>query len=181
MSTILPRLATIAGMLVICLGATGSNSCTFFGKSSGSGGSNGSLSFVTQLRLQNPGGEITNSFQRGERVEMVLTVRNRLDRTVQVDFTTGRTSDFVVVRENTSEVIWKWSDGQTFPQTATTLSFTAGETKTFNVSWTQVNTSGTQVRVGSYEARGVLFFTGFDSDPLQSNQMGSSPERFTIN
>lgn len=181
MSTIFPRLLTVAGLLVICLGTTGSRSCKFFGREGNSGGS-GSLSFVAELRLQRPGGDITDSFERSESIEMVLTVRNRLDRTVQVDFTDSRTSDFVVVRENTEDVVWKASDAQTITQTpAPTLTFQAGETKSFPITWNQLGSNGSQVRADTYEARGVLVFDGFDSDPLRSNQMGSSPERFTIN
>jgi hypothetical protein len=180
MRKIFPRLATVAGLLVICLGTTSTRSCTFFG-SNGNSGSNGSLSFVTELRLQRPGGDITDSFERGESIEMVLTVRNRLNRSVDVDFTDSRTSDFVVVRENSEDVVWQASDAATVTTTpAPTLTFQAGETKTFNITWSQLSSSGSQVRADSYEARGVLVFSGFDSDPLRSNQMGSSPQRFTI-
>lgn len=180
MTTILSRLATIAGLLVICLGTTNTRSCSFFGREGG--GSGGSLSFVAQLRLQRSGGEITDSFERDEQIEMVLTVRNRLDRSVEVDFTDSRSADFVVVRENTSDVVWQFSDAQTVTQTpAPTLTFQAGETKTFTATWNQLRANGSQADRGSYEARGALVFEGFDSDPLRSNQMGSSPERFSIN
>jgi hypothetical protein len=37
------------------------------------------------------------------------------------------------------------------------------------------------VRVGSYEARGVLVFDGFDNNPLRASQLGSQLEQFTIN
>jgi hypothetical protein len=37
------------------------------------------------------------------------------------------------------------------------------------------------VGVGSYEARGVLIFDGFDDHPLRASQLGSPLERFTIN
>ena len=175
----MPRLATVLGLLVICLGSTTQCSCAFFGTDR-SGGS-GSLSFVTELRLQRSGGEVTDSFERDEIIEMVLTVRNRLNRSVDVDFPTSRQSDFVVVRENTSDVVWKRSDGQPGSQGSTTLTFAANETKTFTTTWNQVRANGSRVERGTYEARGVLVFDGFDSDPLRSNQMGSSPKRFSIN
>lgn len=173
----LPRLASILGLAAVCLGAT-SSSCSIGGSDDRNGEE---PSFVTQLTLRNLDGEITDSFERGEPITMVLTVRNRLRTSASVDFTTTRTSDFVVVRENTDNVVWQWSAGQLpFPTRPTTLDFAAGETKTFTVTWTQVDNNDAQVRAGTYEARGVLVYTGFDSNPLRSNQMGSTLERFTI-
>ena len=111
----------------------------------------------------------------------MLTVRNRLSTRATVEFTTARISDFVVVRENSSSVVWKWSTGQPpFTPSATTLEFNAGETKTFERAWNQVGDNGVPVPAGTYEARGVLFYDGFDADPLKTNQLGSTLVRFTI-
>jgi hypothetical protein len=114
---------------------------------------------------------------------MILTVRNRRDTTQTIDFTDSRTSDFVVVRANTSTVVWQLSKETAAPSpTATTLSFAAGESKTFTTTWNQLDSSGgDQVRAGNYEARGVLVFDGFDTNPLRASQRGSPLESFTIN
>lgn len=173
-----PRVLTVIGILAICLGSS-SRSCTLGGI--GGGGNGDDPSFVTELTLQDINGQITDSFERDEQIEMVLTVRNRLDRSVSVDFETTRTSDFVVVRENTDNVVWQESDGRASSPVATTLDFAAGETKSFRASWNQLGADGAPVRTGSYEARGVLVYTGFDTNPLRSNQLGSTLERFTIN
>ena len=137
-------------------------------------------SFVAQLQIQDANGDITDTFDRGETIIFVLTVRNRLDTSASAEFTTTRTSDFVVLRENTDDVVWQWSDGRSFSDVATTIEFAPGETRTFTETWDQILSNGTQLRSGTYEARGVLVFSGFDSDPLRSNQMGSTLERFTI-
>lgn len=174
----MPRVLTVVGILAICLGSN-SRSCAFGGI--GGGGSGDDPSFVTELTLQDINGQITDSFDRDESIEMVLTVRNRLDSEVSVDFDTTRTSDFVVVRENTDNIVWQASDDDPISTTPTTLNFLPGETKSFRASWNQLGADGNRVRTGSYEARGVLVYTGFDTHPLRSNQMGSTLERFTIN
>ncbi len=162
-------------MLAICIGAS-SQSCSF---GSDSGGSD-RPSFVTELSLQDLDGQVTDSFERGDPITLVLTVRNRLGTSVEVDFPSARTFDFVVVRQNTDNVVWQWSNGRNFPQVATTLTFAPGETKTFSWDWDQQGNNGEQVRRDSYEARGVLVYAGFDTNPLRSNQLGSTLIRFEI-
>jgi hypothetical protein len=172
----LPRLLTLLGIAALCMGST-SRSCSL----GSSGGSDDNPSFVAQLEVQDSGGGSTNTFDRGETIQFVLTVRNRLESSATAEFTTARTSDFVVVREHTSDVVWKWSDDQPpFANTVTSIDFAAGETRTFSVTWNQILTNGAQLRSGTYEARGVLVYNDFDSNPLRANQMGSTLERFTI-
>jgi Intracellular proteinase inhibitor len=173
----MPRLLTVLGLLTICMGST-SSSCTSLFRT-GSDDSD-DPSFVAQLQLQDANGDVTDTFERGETIVFVLTVRNRLDTSASAEFTTTRTSDFVVLRENTADVVWQWSDGRAFSDVATTIEFAPGETRTFTETWNQILSNGTQLRSGNYEARGVLVFSGFDSDPLRENQMGSTPEPFTI-
>jgi hypothetical protein len=164
------RLLIVAGLMAACLGAS-SSSCSF--GDGGDGGSGIGPSFATTLAID-------DTFDLGEPVEMVLSVRNRLDTPATVQFASGRQSDFIVVSRASADVIWKWSDGKSFTQALTELEFAAGETKVFTVTWDQTDSGGQQVPAGDYEARGVLIFDGFDSDPLRSHEMGSTLERFTI-
>src|SRR6185369_16182051 len=178
------RLATLIGILAICAGPTTSNrSCSLPGSGSNSGDGGDDPTFVTTLQLQDTQGNVTDSFQRQELVQMILTVRNRRDTTETIDFTDSRTSDFVVVRANTDNVVWQLSKETAAPSpTPTTLSFAPGETKTFTTTWDQTESdSGDQARTGNYEARGVLVFDGFDTRPLRASQQGSPLESFTIN
>ena len=176
----LSRLVTVLGLLAVCLGAsTTENSCSIRDFFKGSGNAN--QSFVADLALINVAGEETDTFDFGERIEMQLTVRNTSDTTAQVDFPTTRTSDFVVVTQNSNAVLWKWSTNQpVFGQTLTTLVFQPGETKTFTVTWDQIGDNGVAMNPGTYEARGVLVYSDFDISPLKTNNMGSSPKQFTI-
>lgn len=182
----LVRLITIIGLLAICLGAT-SRSCSLGNidddddGDDGGEGNNDEPSFVATLELRNFEGEIADRFSRLTPIQMTLSVRNRLDETVEVEFDTTRISDFVVVEENTDDVVWKWSDDQgPFPASDIPLEFAPGETQSFTVTWNQEDEDGDQVRVGTYEARGVLVYDDFDSNPLRPNQMGSTLVRFTI-
>jgi hypothetical protein len=176
------RPLTLLAILVICAGATSSRSCSI-GSSDNNGDGGDDPTFVTTLQLQNTTGEITDTFQRQELIQMILSVRNRRDTTQTMDFTDSRTSDFVVVRENTSDVVWQLSKESAAPSpNPTTLTFAPNEIKTFTTTWDQTESgSGNQARVGAYEARGVLVFDGFDSNPLRASQRGSQLERFTIN
>jgi hypothetical protein len=176
------RVATLVGILVICAGTSSSRSCGF-GSSGDSGDGGDDPTFVTTLQLQDSEGNVTNSFQRNEPVQMILTVRNRRDTTETVEFTDSRQSDFLVVRENSSGIVWQLSEESAAPSPGpTTLEFAPGETKTISISWNQTESdSGDPVRVGTYEARGVVVFDGFASSPLRSSQLGSPLERFTIN
>jgi hypothetical protein len=172
------RVATLVGILAICAGTTTSNrSCSGFGSSNNGGDGGDDPTFVATLQVQDTQGNVTDSFQRQELIQMILTVRNRRDTTETIDL-----SDFVVVRANTDSVVWQLSKKSAAPsQTPTTLSFAPGESKTFTTTWDQIDDSGDQVRTGTYEARGVLVFDGFDSRPLRASQQGSPLESFTIN
>lgn len=178
------RLATLVGILAICAGTTTSNrSCSLGGSGNNSGDGGDDPTFVATLQLQDTTGNVTDSFQRQQLIQMILTVRNRRDTTETIDFTDSRTSDFVVVRANTDNVVWQLSKETAAPSpTPTTLSFGPGETKTFTTTWDQTDSdSGDRVSTGTYEARGVLVFDGFDTRPLRASQQGSPLESFTIN
>lgn len=170
----LRRLLVISGLVTACLGAS-TSSCEFGDGSGGIG-----PSFVTELSLRDASGLPSDTFARGEPIELRLTVRNRLSTAATVQFSDARTSDFVVIRQGSRVLVWKWSDGRAFPLVLTELEFAAGETKTFSVTWDQSDSSGQPVAAGVYEARGVLVYEGFDADPLRSHEMGSTLERFTI-
>lgn len=171
-----PRLLAILSILAICLGASAS-SCSLGGKDDPN-----SPDFVTELQLQDDAGLITDTFEQGESITLVLTVRNRLNSTATVEFSDARTYDFVVVNENSSTVRWKWStaNGPSATQPALPLEFAPYETKTFTFTWDQRDDAGVQLARGDYEARGVLVYSTFDSRPLETNQLGSTLSRFTI-
>jgi Intracellular proteinase inhibitor len=175
------RLATLLGILVVCAGTTSSRSCSL-GSSDNSGDGGNDPTFVTTLQLQDATGDATDSFERDELIQMILTVRNRTDEAQTVDFTTSLQSDFVVVRQNTDNVVWQLSEVDSAPsETPTTLDFAPNEIKTITTTWNQVDNDGDNTAVGTYEARGVIVFDDFDQHPLRASQLGSPLVRFTIN
>lgn len=176
------RVATLLGILAICAGTTASNRSCSLGSSGSDGDGGNNPTFVATLQLQNTTGDITDNFDRGALIQMILTVRNRTDETQTLNFATTRQSDFVVVRENTDDVVWQLSEvGPPASQTASTLEFAPNQVRTVTTTWEQIDSGGDQVRTGSYEARGVIVFDGFDANPLRASQLGSPLERFTIN
>ena len=178
-----PRLLTLLGILAICAASTSSRSCGLGSSNNNSGDGGDDPTFVATLQLQDASGDVTDSFERGATVTMILTVRNRRDTTQTIDFTDSRTRDFVVVRADSNDVVWQLSKETAAPSpTPTTLTFGPNESQTFTTTWDQTESgNGNQVRVGSYEARGVLVFDGFDNNPLRASQLGSQLEQFTIN
>jgi hypothetical protein len=176
------RLLTLLGIMVICAGTTSSRSCSLGNSNGGSGDGGNDPTFVATLQLQSVTGEVTDAFQRDELIQMILTVRNRTDETQTVSFDTSRQSDFVVIRENSNDVVWRLSDVSAPPTVApSTLTFGPNEIKRISTSWDQIDSNGDRVAVGTYEARGVIVFDGFDDHPLRASQLGSPLESFTIN
>lgn len=175
------RLTTLLGILVVCAGTTSSRSCSL-GNSGNSGDGGNNPTFVATLQLQDASGNVTDTFQRDEVIQMILTVRNRTDETQRIEFPTSRQSDFVVVRENTNDVVWQQSDEDAAPSiTPSTLEFAPNQVRTITTLWDQIDGNGDPARVGAYEARGVIIFDGFEDSPLRASQLGSPLERFTIN
>jgi hypothetical protein len=178
------RLLTLLGILVICAGSTTSNrSCSFSNSNNNNSGDGGNdPTFVVTLQLQDVNGDVTDSFERDALIQMIMTVRNRTDQTQTLDFDTSRQSDFVVVRDNTDNVVWRLSDVSSPPSsTPSTLTFGPNEVRTITTSWDQIDSDGNRTAVGTYEARGVLIFDGFEDHPLRASQLGSPLQQFTIN
>jgi hypothetical protein len=178
--SILKRVLMLATVLALAGGATG-QSCSLSNLGKGTGGDQ--PVFVATLAVRDAAGADTDIFDVGESVTLVLTVRNRMNSQQTATFTTSRTSDFVVVKDGTADVLWQQSGGQAGTTTgtvATQVTFAARETKTFTATWNQTDNGGNQLDEGTYEVRGALVYDGFDSNPLALNETGSTPVEFTI-
>jgi len=170
----------VAGRIFV-LGAiwtftAGATSCSV----GGDDGEFGGPTFVTDLTLRNSAGTVASEFSPGETITLELTVRNRSDLEAVLEFTSGQQSDFVVLDSGTTRVRWKWSHGKAFTQATTDLVFAPDQTRTITVQWDQRDNDGLAIAPGNYEARGVLIFGRFASDPLFPHQLGSPLRRFTI-
>jgi hypothetical protein len=176
--SVLKRLLMLVTILALAGGATG-QSCSLNNIGGGNGGDQ--PVFVATLAVRDAAGADTDIFDVGESITLVLTIRNRMNSEQTATFTTARTSDFVVVKDGTDNVLWQQSTGQNTTGTAASqITFAARETKTFTATWNQADNAGYQLAEGTYEVRGALVYDGFDSNPLALNETGSTPVEFTI-
>lgn len=166
------RILVVGAIWTFTAGAT---SCSV-----GDDGEFGGPTFVADLTLRNAAGNVDDEFAPGETITLELTVRNRSDLEAVLEFTSGQQFDFAVLDSGTSRVRWKWSRGKAFTQANSELVFAPDQTRTITVQWDQRDDAGLPVAPGNYEARGVLIFGQFASDPLFPHQLGSPLRRFTI-
>ena len=130
--------------------------------------------FTTTLVLRDSAGVARNSFQAGDLITFELSVRNRTNQPVELDFASGHQYDFFAFEAGSSDVVWLWSSTALFTQAASTLTFAAGETKVFSVIWSQGER-------GSYEGRGAVLFDGLWTNRQAPHELGSTLVPFTIN
>lgn len=159
-------------LVVVWIFTSGADSCSATTKAD--------PTFVADLVLKNAAGVPRQEFAPGDPITMELTVRNRSNTEAILQFTTNQQFDFVVVDGGTSRTRWLWSFGKAFLQGTTELEFAPNQTRTFVVTWDQLDNARLPVSVGNYEARGVLLFAEFAFNPLAQSQLGSPVRAFTI-
>lgn len=122
---------------------------------------NGSPAFVTRMSVENASGNATTNFSPGQTIQFVLSVRNRSDipQTITVQIC-APSFQVAVVKAGTSYVVF---DGptpgvqcQAISLNGVPLTFAAGETKTFTVSWNQSDSAGQLMSQGNYEVMGGI-------------------------
>ena len=131
----------------------GSNKCTNNSDSS-------APQFVTTLSVQDINNNPSSGFAQGATVNFVLSIRNRSNSAQTLFFNGSEECNVAVVNAGTATVVWTADHGGASSSSCTgtgsssafgQLAFTAGETKTFTVSWDQKDNSGSQVSTGNYE------------------------------
>jgi hypothetical protein len=175
------RLLVVIGAALVTFGYT---KCVFVsgdgaGLVSSSSGSGFGDDFSTTLGLRDSTGS-TSSFVMGEPIRFDLEIQNRTNRTSTLQFPDGQIYDFFVLDAAGSRVRWRWSDGMSFTQAATQLTFSPYATKAYSVTWNGVLADGTQLPAGSYRARGVIVSDLFNGDPLVDGDMVSNLVFFTV-
>jgi hypothetical protein len=180
-----PMIARLALLGAVCLVTAGAQSSCSVGDPSripGGGDDSGDgPTFTTTLVLQNSAGAETYQFSRAEIIRFALTVRNRTNQSVTLEFDDGQQMDFVVFDNGANTTRWQWSEGRAFTQQVTEITFAPNESKSFTVDWNQETRTGNTLSPGSYETRGVLPFDAFDTNPLATHELGSTLRVFTVN
>jgi hypothetical protein len=175
--------------LLLVLGASlmtfGYSKCVFVSGDGGalvssSSGSGFGDDFTTTLVLHDSTGSVSTSFVMGEPIRFDLEIQNRTNRTSTLHFPDGQIYDFYVLDAAGPRRRWRWSDGLSFTQVATQLSFAPYSTRAYSVTWNGVLADGTQLPAGSYRARGVIVSDMFGGDPLVDGDMVSNPVFFTV-
>jgi hypothetical protein len=136
--------------------------------------------FTTSLVLRDSSGAQATRFDQGETITFELTVRNRTNTTVRLESGHPPDSDFVVFDDGTDDVRWRHNEGRGIPLVVTPIVFAPRETRTFTVNWDQLLLNGTMLVNGNYEARGVIPFTEFATDPMASSELGSNLVAFSV-
>lgn len=164
------RLALVAGAALLTVGYS---SCTFV-SGTGSGGSSGSGfgdGFSTTLALRDSSGTTTTSFVMGEPIRFDLEIESRSTQTTALQFPDSQIYDFYVLDAAGSGVRWRWSEGMSFTQVSTQLTFAPLSSKSYSVTWNGVLSDGTQLPAGNYRAQGII---------VANDQQDSNLVAFTV-
>lgn len=88
-------------------------------------------------------------------VRFALQVTNAGAAPVVLEFSSGRTHDFVVSRAGAGTELWRWSADRMFTQALQQVTLAPGETRAFEGSWrVPAGTTGELVARGFLTARG---------------------------
>ncbi len=132
-----------------CVMALGATQCQI-------GNQNDSPDFVTTVAVQDANGQSADTFSAGQQIQFVVSIRNRSDVSQTLTFPTAQVYDFYVVKAGTTDIVWHWSAAHTFAQTTTNLTFSAGQTRTYTVTWSQLGDDSQAVAAGDYEVQGRI-------------------------
>jgi len=172
------RLALLVG---IGLATSGYTSCSFkSGSGSGDDVPGGGSTFSSTLQLRNISGVETSSFVFGEQIRFEFEIENRSVRTMHILFSDAQMSDFRVVNGGTIQVRWMWSETQEFAMGSTELVLEPGAVKAYTLVWDGTLTDGTHLPAGDYQARGLVVFDGYETNPLKPSEFGSPLVPFTV-
>jgi len=95
------------------------------------------------------------TYERGEQALLTLEVKNTSALPVSVSFSSGKKYDFSA-RDASGTTVWTWSNGKTFEPGSSTRVLAAGETLTYQETWTFVDDAGTSQFDGVYTITGTF-------------------------
>jgi len=166
----LSRIIHIAGVALLALMLLGANQCQ---TSTTNGiGSDGPV-FVTTLAVEDANGNAASTFNSGDPITFVLSVRNRSSTSQTISFSTGQQYNFEVVDSGTATEVWSWSLTQSISPNSSSLTINAGQTQTFTGTWNQLNDSNQLVPTGTYEAIGGVTCTNGNNSSSSSSTSAS--------
>jgi len=91
----------------------------------------------------------------GTPVRLVLELKNHTHETLSFNFSSGKQYDFEV-HDSNNQLVWKWSQGQSFIQSRTAITLGPKEQIKFTPIWDQKDNGGSQVPLGIYRVTGLV-------------------------
>jgi hypothetical protein len=184
------RLALLGAVALVTMGAQ--SSCSY-GDDGGKlevrdpdpgGGTGTSIgpTFQVTLTLKDSSGRTTNQFHSGELITFELTVLNRTNSPVAIQFPApGGYADFQVFDHGTDTQRFDWLANKLFPAVVTDFTFEPNGSHTFGGTWDWVDTGGTTVPSGHYEAKGFWLPIQGVGPPLTEADTHSPRVAFRVN
>lgn len=128
-----------------------------------------------------PVGSVTTDkkdYGLGASVKITFTVENRSKQDIALRFPTGQHFDIWIVKDG--KEVWRSSHGRVFTQAFNTMVLKAGETKTFEDTWQQVDNNGKQVPPGAYDVFASLTDMNTGITPVKTSiRVGTSRSAIT--
>jgi Intracellular proteinase inhibitor len=147
----------------------------------GGTGTNIGPTFQTKLSLKNASGVTTSRFHDGELITFELTVLNRTDAPITLRFPSmGGYADFKVFDRGTDHQRFDWLANKLFAAVVTDITFDAHGSHTFTGTWDWVDTGGTTVPAGEYEAQGFWIPIPDPARPLTTEDTQSPRVPFRV-
>ena len=106
----------------------------------------------------------------GTPVRLILELKNLTNETVSFNFSSGKQYDFEV-HDSNNQLVWKWSQGQSFIQSLTTITLGPKEQIKFTPTWDQKDNGGSQVPMGTYQVTGLIPTLGPEVVESQSKSL----------
>jgi hypothetical protein len=96
-----------------------------------------------------------STYNRGESVQLTLSVKNTASYPIVVTFTTAQQYDFTA-RDASGSTVWTWSLGRVFSPLPSQKTIAPGETWTYSQSWAFATNLGQRLEDGPYTLRGTF-------------------------
>ncbi len=113
----------------------------------------GSDLFDVTVKVQDADGTLRDTFYPSETLRMVLNIENVSDSAYSITFEDEQKFDFEVTNSD-DEVVWTWSDGQTFDSTATFLALEPEESYGARHNWNLLLKDSSMLPAGKYTLTG---------------------------
>jgi len=115
----------------------------------------GSDIFDVTIKAQDQDGTLRDTFYPSETMRMALNIENVSGEAYSITFEDEQKFDFVITNSD-DEVIWTWSDGETFDSEETYISLEADESYGARYNWNLLLEDSSMLPAGTYTLTGEV-------------------------